>query len=85
MEVRRRLPRVAVIVALLAAPAILAQSIWLPSTAGVFVLGALPATLAAVVVGPRRAWQIALASAASGTLAASFTGNAWLGALLIAA
>ncbi|HEV8024031.1 MAG TPA: FUSC family protein, partial [Candidatus Nanopelagicales bacterium] len=47
--------------------------------------GALPATLAAVVVGPRRAWQIALASAASGTLAASFTGNAWLGALLIAA
>lgn len=85
MEVRRRLPRVAVIVALLAAPAILAQSIWLPSTAGIFVLGALPATLAAVVVGPRRAWQIALASAASGTLAASFTGNAWLGAILIAA
>jgi len=83
--VLRRLPRVAGIVALLAAPAVLAQNIWLPSTAGVFILGSLPATIAVVVVGPRRAWQIALAAAASGTLAASFSGNAWLGAILIAA
>lgn len=80
----QRLPRVAAIVALLAAPAVLAQQFWLPSSAGVFILGSLPATIAVVVVGPRRAWQIALAAAASGTVAASFTGNAWLGALLIA-
>ncbi len=84
VEVLRRLPRVAVIVALLALPAVLAQAIWLPSTAGVFILGSLPATIAVVVVGPRRAWQIALGAAASGTLAASFSGNAWLGAILIA-
>jgi len=76
---------VAIIVALLALPAVLAQSIWLPGTAGVFILGALPATIAVVVVGPRRAWQIAFAAAAAGTIAASFTGNAWLGAIFIAA
>lgn len=81
---RGRLLPVAVIVALLAAPAVVAQQVWLPSSAGVFMLGALPATIAVVTVGPRRAWQIAFAAAAAGTIAASFHGQAALGALLIA-
>ena len=84
MSVLRRIPPVAAIVALLALPAVLAQNLWLPSSAGVFILGALPATIAVVSVGPQRAWQIALSAAAAGTVAASFSGNAWLGALLIA-
>jgi len=81
---RSRLLPLAVVVALLAAPAVAAQQLWLPTTAGVLMLGALPATIAVVSVGPRRAWQIALAAAGAGTLAASFTGSAVLGALLIA-
>lgn len=80
---RRRLLPVAAIVSLLAVPAVIAQQLWLPTTAGVFMLGALPATIAVVTVGPRRAWQIAVAAAGAGTLAASFTGDALLGALLI--
>ena len=79
-----RLLPVAVIVGLLAVPAVVAQQLWLPTTAGVLMLGALPATIAVVSVGPRRAWQIAVGAAGAGTLAASFTGNAVLGALLIA-
>lgn len=81
--VRSRLLPLAVAVGLLALPAIAAAQVWLPSSAGVFMLGSLPAMIAVVTVGPRRAWQIAFAAAAAGTLAASFTNNALLGALLI--
>ena len=56
MTVASRLPRMAALVLLLAMPAIIAQQVWLPGSAGVFVLGALPSSLAVVVVGARRAW-----------------------------
>jgi MFS family permease len=75
----------AALVLLLAIPAIIAQQIWLPGSAGVFVLGALPSSIAVVVVGVKRAWQIAIAAAVGGALAAAFAGNAWIGALIIAA
>jgi len=84
VTVASRLPRMAALVLLLAMPAIIAQQVWLPGSAGVFVLGALPSSLAVVVVGARRAWQIAIAAAIGGALAASFVGNAWMGALIIA-
>ncbi len=85
MTVLRRLPVITLLVALLAVPALVAQQVWLPGSAGVFLLGSLPATIAVVVVGAKRALQIAVAAAASGALAAGFSGNAWVGALIIAA
>lgn len=81
----RRLPKMVALVLLISAPAIIAQWIWLPSTAGVFVLGALPATIAAVTVGPHRAMQIAVASGVFGGLAAFIHPYPWAGALLVAA
>lgn len=83
-EVIHRLPRVAAIIVLLGIPAIVAQQIWLPSTAGVFILGSLPAIIAVVAVGPRRAWQIAIAAAGAGFLAATFIDKPWVGALIVA-
>ena len=85
MTVLHRLPSVTALVGLLAIPAILAQQIWLPSSAGVFMLGALPSAIAVVVVGAKRAIQIAVAAALGGAVAAAFAGNAWVGAILIAA
>jgi len=85
MTVLHRLPSVTALVVLLAIPAILAQQIWLPSSAGVFMLGALPSAIAVVVVGAKRAIQIAVAAALGGAVAAAFAGNAWVGAILIAA
>jgi hypothetical protein len=85
MTVLHRLPSVAALVVLLAIPAILAQQLWLPSSAGVFMLGALPSAIAVVVVGAKRAIQIAVAAALGGAVAAAFAGNAWVGAILIAA
>lgn len=84
MTVLHRLPSVTALVVLLAIPAILAQQIWLPSSAGVFMLGALPSAIAVVVVGAKRAIQIAVAAALGGAVAAAFAGNAWVGAILIA-
>lgn len=72
------------LVALIGLPAILAQWLWLPSSAGVFVLGALPATIAVVTVGPRRALQIACAVGVFGFLAALVHPYPILGALLVA-
>lgn len=85
MTVLRRVPPIAVLVALLAVPAVLAGQVWLPGSAGVFILGSLPATIAVVMVGAKRALQIAVGAAAGGALAAGFAGNAWVGALIIAA
>lgn len=66
MTVLGRLPWTTAIVVLLAIPAIIAQQIWLPSSAGVFILGALPSAIAVVVVGAKRALQIAVAAAIGG-------------------
>lgn len=85
MKVFRRIPPITALVLLLAAPAVIAGQVWLPGSAGVFILGSLPATIAVVVVGPKRALQIAVGAAAGGALAAGFAGNALVGALLIAA
>jgi MFS family permease len=84
MTVLRRVPPIALLVALLAVPAVIAGHVWLPGSAGVFILGSLPATIAVVVVGAKRALQIALGAAVGGALAAGFAGNAWVGALIIA-
>lgn len=84
MTVLRRVPAITLLVALLAVPAVIAGQVWLPGSAGVFILGSLPATIAVVVVGARRALQIALGAAIGGALAAGFSGNAWVGALIIA-
>lgn len=84
MTVLGRLPWTTAIVVLLAIPAIIAQQIWLPSSAGVFILGALPSAIAVVVVGAKRALQIAVAAAIGGGTAAAFAGNAWVGAIIIA-
>lgn len=73
------------LVALLGLPALIAQWIWLPGTAGVFVLGALPATIAVVTVGPHRALQIAMAAGAFGFIAALVHPWPILGAALVAA
>ena len=80
----RRVPPIALLVALLAVPAVVAGQVWLPGSAGVFILGSLPATIAVVVVGAKRALQIAAGAAVGGALAAGFSGNAWVGALIIA-
>jgi MFS family permease len=85
MTVLRRIPPITVLVALLAVPAIIAGQVWLPGSAGVFILGSLPATIAVVVVGAKRALQIAVGAAVGGALAAGFSGNAWVGAVIIAA
>lgn len=82
---RARLPRMAAIVLLLAAPAALVQHLWLPGTLGVFVLGALPATLAVVSLGPGRAWRVASAAALAGGLAALLSAEPALGAVLVGA
>ena len=47
-------------------------------------LGALPSAIAVVVVGAKRALQIAVAASLGGGIAAMFAGNPWVGALLIA-
>lgn len=74
----------AILVALIGIPAVVAQWLWLPSTAGVFVLGALPATIAVVIVGPHRAVQIAVSAGAFGFVAALVHPWPILGALLVA-
>jgi len=84
LDVLRRIPPTAVLVALLAVPAVIANQVWLPGSAGVFILGSLPSAIAVVVVGAKRALQIAVAAAASGALVAGFSGNAWVGAAVIA-
>lgn len=84
MTVLRRVPAITLLVALLAVPAVAAGQLWLPGSAGVFILGSLPATIAVVVVGAKRALQIAVGAAIGGALAAGFAGNAWVGALIIA-
>lgn len=81
----RRIPTIALLVALLAIPAIIAGQLWLPGSAGIFILGSLPTLIAVVAVGPKRALQIAVAAAVGGALAAGFSGNAWVGAAIIAA
>lgn len=84
MTVLRRVPPITLLVALLAVPAVIAGQVWLPGSAGVFILGSLPATIAVVLVGAKRALQIAVGAAVGGALAAGFAGNAWVGALIIA-
>lgn len=85
MTVLERIPRIALLVGLLSVPALIAQQVWLPGSAGVFVLGSMPSSIAVVLIGSKRALQIAVAAAVGGALAAGFTGNAWVGALIIAA
>ncbi|MGA1146795.1 MAG: FUSC family protein [Candidatus Nanopelagicales bacterium] len=84
MRVLERLPRITLLVALLSIPALIAQQMWLPGSAGIFLLGSVPSAIAVVLIGPRRGLQIAVAAAVGGALAAGFAGNAWVGAAIIA-
>ncbi len=85
MKVLERIPRIALLVAVLSIPALIAQQVWLPGSAGILLLGSVPSSIAVVVIGPRRGLQIAVAAAIGGALAAAFSGNAWVGAAIIAA
>jgi hypothetical protein len=85
VKVLERIPRIALLVAVLSIPALIAQQVWLPGSAGILLLGSVPSSIAVVVIGPRRGLQIAVAAAIGGALAAAFSGNAWVGAAIIAA